>query len=107
MTPMSGISKRREDRLKELDNEFKKELDRSGGDEQKAKERMGNLKSKERDNLRAWDDQRNKDKLNNQLNDKNKERDALKTSVDDIGEKVGSIEKALEDVKSSIQGGLK
>ena len=97
-----NAAERREKRMAELDKEFQKELERSGGDEKKARGRMGNQKSKERDNLHAWDDQRNKDKVKNQIDDKNKERDALKTSVDDIGEKIGSIEKALEDVRSAI-----
>lgn len=102
-----NVSDRRRKRMADLDKEFQKELERSGGDEKKARERMGNLKSKERDNLHAWDDQTNKNKLNNQLNDKNKERDDLKNSVDELDKKLGSIETALDEVKSAIQGGLK
>ena len=102
-----NVSDRRKKRMAELDKEFQKELERSGGDEKKARERMGNQKSKERDNLHAWDDQTNKNKLNNQLNDKNKERDDLKRSVDELDKKLGSIETALDEVKSAIQGGLK
>ena len=97
-----NVSDRRKKRMAELDKEFQKELERSGGDEKKARERMGNQKSKERDNLHAWDDQTNKNKLNNQLNDKNKERDDLKSSVDELDKKLGSIETALDEVKSAI-----